>query len=80
MNIWLQRYFAVVGIIAVWSRVAGTHPSWTEMAVWTVGMALVGVVLWRWSGSPARPIPPSLAGPYVPDSDYLPPSKVRRPW
>jgi hypothetical protein len=80
MNAWLRRYLAVGGVIAVLSNVAKTHLSQTEMALWTIGMALVAVVLWRGSGKPTRPIPRPIAGSYIPDSDYLPPSKVRRPW
>jgi len=80
MNAWLRRYFAVVGIIAVLSRVAGTQPSRTEMALWTVSLVIVGFAVYRWLGEPSRPRP-SPRPPYSsPMSEYLPPSKVRRSW
>ena|SRR6266849_5108140 len=80
VNICLRRYFAVLGVITVLSWVAGTHPSRIELALWAVGMALVAAVLLRWSDRPARRIPSSRARSYILDSDYLPPSKARRPW
>jgi len=83
MNIWLRRYLAVGGIIAALNNVARTHPSQTEMALWTVGMAVVGFAVYRWLGQPSEPSRPrpSQRPPYSPPmSEYLPPSKVRRPW
>jgi hypothetical protein len=43
MSIWLRCYLAVGGVIVVLNHVAKTHPSQTEMALWILGMALVGL-------------------------------------
>ena len=86
MNIWLRRYLAVGGTIAVVNNVAKTHPSQIEMALWILGMAVVGFAVYRWLGEPGQPAQPSrprssLRPPSSPlMSEYLPPSKVRRPW
>jgi hypothetical protein len=45
---------AVVGVIAVWSSVVRTQPSRTEIALWTLGMALAVVVLLARMGMYAR--------------------------
>jgi hypothetical protein len=83
MNPWLRRYLAVGGTIVVLSNVAKTHPSQTEMAWWILGMAVVGFIVYRWLGEPSEPSrpKPSPRLPYSPPmSEYLPPSKVKRPW
>ena len=79
MNIWLRRYLALGGTIAVLNNVARTHPSQTEMALWTLGLALVGVVLYRWSGEPSRPMPAPLVVTCPPVKRYVPPCRVQRP-